>query len=1038
MRFPVFTRASFFSLWALIFATLSALALAQQVGQPVTGSMGITMTVDALSQRGAQTATVDAATTRIRPVLRADRRNLPGNPQSPPRTTSARTASIASNSATTPAAVAVSTSFTGATLSDVNAFPPDTMGAVGPSQFIVAVNGRLRSFNKTTGGRDNALDLDMNTFFLSVMTPVTGSITSNFASDPHIRYDRLSGRWMVVMIDVPNGGSAANRILLAVSSGSTITGTASFTFFQFSAVAVGTGVFADYPTLGIDLNALYIGVNMFTSTGAFAGTEGYVVKKSSILTGGPIVSTAFTLLADATSAGPVTPQGVDNYSTSSNEGYFIGVDNASFGTLMIRRVSTPGGTPTISGNISLTVPLTTTPITVPHLNNTGGSNGNLDGSDDRLYAAHLRNGRLWTAHAIQVDATGAQSSTGGRNGTRWYEIQNLTATPALVQSGTVFDSAAANPLSYWMPTVVVSGQGHAYLGFSSAGANAFANAAATARWVGDAPGTMQSPVAYTASTTAYNPASNVGGASGRRWGDYSYTSLDPEDDMTVWTIQEFCDVADSFGVRVAKLLAPPPPPTLAASPSTLASAQPSVNIVITGTGITAAAGQGFYDPGSGFAKRLTSSIPGLVVNTVTYTNATSITVNVSTVNATAGSKNVTVTNPDGQAVTATGLLTITVVNSAPVITSAASTTFATGATGSFLVTTTGSPTPAETRTGATLPSGVSFVDNGNGTASLSGTPAAGTGGTYALSIAAANGVPPNATQTFTLTVNQPPAFTSNSPTGTGVVGTAYSHTFAASGFPATFSYSVSTGTLPNGLSLASGVVSGTPTAAGTFAGTVSVSNGVSPTAAQNFSIVISRTPQTISFPTVTAFSWYQGSATLAATASSNLAVTYSVVSGPCSVAGSTLTASGPGSCVVAADQPGNATFASAVQQTPTVTVNVGPALLDIDGSGTTTRYDAGTDGIMVLRFLLGFTAGAIDSGARGATATRNSAQISTQLTTIQTLLDIDGDGILRAPTDGLLIVRYMLGLRGNTLVAGVSIGTLTTTQIEARISRLMP
>lgn len=555
----------------MIFATLSALALAQQVGQPVTGSMGITMTIDALSQRGAQSATVDAATARIRPLLRPDRRNLPGNPQSPPLTTSARVASIASSSSTTPAAVAVSTSFTGATLAEVSAFPPDTMGAVGPSQFIVAVNNRLRSFNKSTGVVDGALDLGMNSFFASVMTPIGGSITSNFTSDPHIRYDRLSGRWIVVIIDVPNGGSAANRILVAVSSGSTITGAASFTFFQFSAVAVGTGVFADYPTLGIDVNALYIGVNMFTSAGAFAGTLGYVVRKSSILSSGPIVSTAFTLVPTAASAGPVTPQGVDNYSASSTEGYFIGVDNATFGTLMIRRVSTPGGTPTLSGNISLSVPPTSLPITVPHSGNTGGSNGNLDGSDDRLLAAHLRNGRLWTAHAIQVNASGVASNTGGRNGTRWYEIQNLTTTPALVQSGTVFDSAATNPLSYWMPAVVVSGQGHAYLGFSSAGNSAFANAAATARWVGDSLGTMQSPVAYTAASTAYNPPSDPGTAGSRRWGDYSYTSLDPEDDMTVWTIQEFCDATNSFGVRVAKLLAPPPPPILFASPNTLAS-----------------------------------------------------------------------------------------------------------------------------------------------------------------------------------------------------------------------------------------------------------------------------------------------------------------------------------------------------------------------------------------------------------------------------------------------------------------------------------
>ena len=559
------------------------------------------------------------------------------------------------------------------------------------------------------------------------------------------------------------------------------------------------------------------------------------------------------------------------------------------------------------------------------------------------------------------------------------------------------------------------------------------------RWSGDPFGTTQPVTTYTASATAYNPPGDSGGAGGRRWGDYSYTSLDPEDDMTAWTIQQFCDATNSYGVRVAKLLAPPPPPTLTAAPSSIAAAQASVNIVITGSGITAAAAQGFYDPGSGFAKRLAASIPGLVVNSVTFTSLTSITVNVSTVGATTGSKNVTVTNPDGQAVTSNGLLTITAASVAPAITSAASTTFTTGIVGTFAVTTSGTPTPAITRTGA-LPSGVTLVDNGNGTATLAGTPAAGTGGAYPATITASNSVLPNATQSFTVTVRQPPAFTSSPPTGTGVIGTPYTHTYTASGFPTTsFTYFVASSALPNGLSLTSaGVLSGTPTTAGTFTGTVNVSNAVLPNAAQAFSIVISKTPQSITFPAVTAFSWYQGSATLAATATSTLAVSYAVVSGPCSLAGSVLTATGPGSCVISADQPGNATFASAAQQTQSVTINVGPTLLDIDASGANTRYDPATDGVMVLRYLLGFSVDAIAASATGATATRSAAQIGTHLTTIQTLLDIDGDGTPRAPTDGLLIVRYLLGLRGSALVAGIPIGVLTPTQIEARISRLMP
>ena len=55
---------------------------------------------------------------------------------------------------------------------------------------------------------------------------------------------------------------------------------------------------------------------------------------------------------------------------------------------------------------------------------------------------------------------------------------------------------------------------------------------------------------------------------------------------------------------------------------------------------------------------------------------------------------------------------------------------------------------------------MTFVDNGNGTGTLSGTPAAGTAGSYAFTFTAANGTPPSAAQAFTLNVNQPPAITS--------------------------------------------------------------------------------------------------------------------------------------------------------------------------------------------------------------------------------------------------------------------------------------
>ena len=92
------------------------------------------------------------------------------------------------------------------------------------------------------------------------------------------------------------------------------------------------------------------------------------------------------------------------------------------------------------------------------------------------------------------------------------------------------------------------------------------------------------------------------------------------------------------------------------------------------------------------------------------------------------------------------------ISMAPVFTSGNNSIFTVGTAGSFTVTTTGTPTPSLTEAG-TLPSGVVFVNNGDGTATLSGKPAEGTAGTYSLTIAANNGVGTPANQSFTLTVS---------------------------------------------------------------------------------------------------------------------------------------------------------------------------------------------------------------------------------------------------------------------------------------------
>lgn len=517
----------------------------------------------------------------------------------------------------------------GGTGSESPFVPPDTMGDVSPTQVFVTVNGRFKVYDRN--GNLGALNTDPNTFFASVR--------SASMSDPRVRWDRLSQRWIVVMIDVL---SANNRVCIAVSNGPTITNTSSFTFYQFS-YAIGGGnasSFFDYPTIGIDSKAIYIGGNVFT--GSFSGCDLFVVNKANLLAGSLTV-TPFRNICTAAGAGMYTPHGCDNDDPAANEGYVIGVSGNSFGQLKFRKVSDPGGTPSISSDTTINVPTTANPLSVP----VSGSTRPLAGLDDRLFAAKIFWNRLtntpsiWTSHNIRINSSGVASTTGDRNGSRWYELRGFTGggTPTLFQSGTVF-SGATGSHSYWIPSIAMNTQGHALLGSSFGGSTVTANVATADRLSSDALGLMNPPAQITSSTATYNRQTT----GTQRWGDYSHTSVDPADGMSFWTFQEYCSATNQWGIRVAKLLAPAP---------TLSGAAPAgvypfetATITLTGTGL--------FDPGAGYPNHFGATVSGsgITVNSVTWVSPTTATINLSAAgNLAPSTRTITVTNPDGQTAT---------------------------------------------------------------------------------------------------------------------------------------------------------------------------------------------------------------------------------------------------------------------------------------------------------------------------------------------------------------------------------------------------
>ena len=171
---------------------------------------------------------------------------------------------------------------------------------------------------------------------------------------------------------------------------------------------------------------------------------------------------------------------------------------------------------------------------------------------------------------------------------------------------------------------------------------------------------------------------------------------------------------------------------------------------------------------------------------------------------------------------------------APTITSANNTTFDEGQAGSFTVTSTGPPTAALSETGA-LPTGVTFTDNGNGTATLAGTPAAGTRGSYADHHHGQQRGEPQCH----------PVVHPHGGRGASLhlaelrdlhLDTAGTFTPTATGKPTPTITEI--GNLPTGVTFSGGVLSGTPTQLGSFPILFTANNGVGGPVTQNFTLVV--------------------------------------------------------------------------------------------------------------------------------------------------------------------------------------------------------
>lgn len=458
------------------------------------------------------------------------------------------------------------TTFPGLAYSDSQAGTPDTMGAVGPNYFCELLNGHALTTDPAFAvyskvGLTNLVKTNMNGFF-AVSADGT-NYPQTTMSDPRIIYDSQSQCFVASAIDV-----FSKQVILAVctNADNATNLTAGWKKYVLYVLQAGA-TFTDFDTLSFDANGVYISVLQGFSSGI---THTIVaIKKPDIYQGTNIAAFLMSGITNATDTNIVTLQPAINYDNVATNGYtwFVGKGTPTLGgtnqggSIYYRRLQW-SGTNAVWADTNGFVLLSSTNyqdyfdldptnanaptgISAPQSNNPV----TLYSVGSRLAQAVIRNGFLWTCHTVGLTTNGAYTgdasgSTVTRSGVQWFKLQISTdnTTLTLADHGRIFDSSP-DGWYYYFPSIMVNNCGDMVAGFSGSTATNYMSALYSFR---------------TASGSA-----NVRGviksgthATQARAGDYSATILDPTDNWSFWTVQEYgtnFSTGVAWGTVIAKI-----------------------------------------------------------------------------------------------------------------------------------------------------------------------------------------------------------------------------------------------------------------------------------------------------------------------------------------------------------------------------------------------------------------------------------------------------------------------------------------------------
>jgi hypothetical protein len=410
--------------------------------------------------------------------------------------------------------------------------PPDTNGAVGPKNYVQAINLMYEVFDKNTGVMTAAEPL----------SSVFGGILSNCglfsAGDPEVLYDQAADRWLVSEI-AGYPPYIPYMQCVAVSTSSDPAGS-----YHIYALQMPNGYLNDYPKFAVWPDAYYMSTNFFSGN-TFVGTGIFAWDRNAMLAGSSSVTIVyFNLGNDPATANlfgflPAIPAGNSLPPAGEPEHYAVLTSQAFGGGesdgVQIYDFQVDFGTPTNSSfTLNNTIPVDSFNPTVCTASSgncvpqPGTRSPKLEVLSDRLmyplqYANFGGLETLVTNHTIKGPS--------GQAAIRYYELQRSGGSGpfGMYDQGTF----APDSNSRWMGSAGLDQAGNLVVGYSVSGTGLHPSI----RYAGRSSGVTYSGLDLGEASLIEGGGSQTD--SSGRWGDYSGLTLDPSDDCTFWYTSEY-------------------------------------------------------------------------------------------------------------------------------------------------------------------------------------------------------------------------------------------------------------------------------------------------------------------------------------------------------------------------------------------------------------------------------------------------------------------------------------------------------------------